>query len=100
MNCASPGNRQEPEWGRRRRREGELRRGMTRRPDLYLTSRFIRTVMKTRRAPGRNRRRQGDTDEWLKGTVGVPGGGSHAVVPEKVNLTRAQPIDLPPCRPR
>ncbi|CAK6949668.1 Hypothetical predicted protein [Scomber scombrus] len=28
--------------------------------------RFIRTVMKTRRALGHNRRRQGDTDEWLK----------------------------------
>ncbi|KAM3596559.1 uncharacterized protein V6R79_016608 [Siganus canaliculatus] len=37
----------------------------TRQPDI-VTGRFIRTVMKTRRAPGYNRRRQGDTDEWLK----------------------------------
>ena len=27
------------------------------------------------------------------------GGSSHAAVPEKVNLTRAQPIDLPPVGP-
>lgn len=39
--------------------------------------------MKTRQAPGRNRRRRGDTDEWLKvrslqseGEGGLSGGGS------------------------